>query len=70
MNWKDKRLKELQDMVDNGCHPELLIDEYNDIQTTGADSWEQFLEQQEERKRDRVKELLEKRKQREEQKQS
>ena len=37
-------------MVDNGCHPELLIDEYNDIQTTGADSWEQFLEQQEERK--------------------
>ena len=49
MDWKDKRLKELQDMVDNGCHPELLIDEYNDIQTTGADSWEQFLEQQEER---------------------
>jgi hypothetical protein len=50
MNWKDKRLKELQDMIDNGCHPELLIDEYNDIQTTGADSWEQFLEEQEERK--------------------
>jgi hypothetical protein len=23
MNWKDKRLKELQDMIDNGCHPEL-----------------------------------------------
>ena len=49
-NWKDKRLKELQDMIDNGCHPELLIDEYHDIQTTGADSWEQFLEEQEERK--------------------
>ena len=50
MNWKDKRLKELQDMIDNGCHPEYLIDEYNEIQTTSADSWEQFLEEQEERK--------------------
>ena len=29
MNWKDKRLKELQDMIDNGCDPDLLIDEYN-----------------------------------------
>ena len=37
-------------MVDNGCHPELLIDEYYDIQTTGVDSWEKFLEEQEERK--------------------
>ena len=32
MNWKDKRLKELQDMIDNGCDPDLLIDEYHDIQ--------------------------------------
>ena len=50
MNWKDKRLKELQDMIDNGCHPELLIDEYNDIKTTNADSFEKFREDQEERK--------------------
>ena len=50
INWKDKRLKELQDMVDNGCRPELLIDEYYDIQTTDVDSWEKFLEEQEERK--------------------
>ena len=50
INWKDKRLKELQDIVDNGCYPELLIDEYYDIQTTGVDSWEKFLEEQEERK--------------------
>ena len=50
MNWKDKRLKELQDMIDNGCHPELLIDEYNDGVSTNADGWEQFLEEQEERK--------------------
>ena len=50
MNWKDKRLKELQDMIDNGCPPELLIDEYNDVVSTNADGWEQFLEEQEERK--------------------
>ena len=37
-------------MIDSGCHPELLIDEYNDIKTTNADSFEKFREDQEERK--------------------
>ena len=37
-------------MIDNGCDPDLLIDEYHDIQTTNADSFEKFREDQEERK--------------------
>jgi hypothetical protein len=58
MNWKDKRLKELQDMIDNGCNPDLLIDEYHDIQTTNADSFEKFLEDQEERKAKYMSQLI------------
>ena len=43
--WQKDRLKGIEAQRLGGCHPELLIEEYVQVQESNADTYSEFLDQ-------------------------